>query len=136
MKSMKGLFASLISLVLFATPALALADNTIPIGPTPLQLLARVAALDAQISSMQSGQALACAALADQTTVKVNEPFALAWGSVGALDPATASSTQSMWTQNGGTMVSIQTPGPWTYSFTFYSASGGSVTCTVKILVQ
>jgi hypothetical protein len=132
---MKKILVFGFSAFLLAIPALVLADSAIPIGQTPVQILTTAAALEAQESAASGDQTLACAALLSAPSVKVNEPVALAWGSIGALNPATASSTQPMWTPDGGTMVSIQTPGPWTYSFTFYSASGASVTCTAKILV-
>jgi len=88
-----------------------------------------VAALEAQESVLSSGRTLACAALTSKTSVKVNEPFALAWGSVGATQ------VPGGWTQNGATMVTISHSGAWTYSFTFYSAIGGSTACSAKIIV-
>lgn len=132
---MKRAVVSVLASVLLAVPAAAVAQTAIPTGQSTVQLLTTAAALEAQIVAAETGQSLACAALFSAGSVKTGQPVALAWGSVGALNPATSSSTRSMWTQDGGNFVTIQTPGTWTYSFTFYDGNGNSQTCDANIVV-
>jgi hypothetical protein len=130
---MKKVIATSLGCLLLAAPALALADSFTSAQTQILHLTAIVAALEAQESAL-SGQPVACAALASKPSVRVNEQFALAWGSVGTTDSA-SSSGNSTWTPNGSSIVSIQQLGTWTYSFTFYGAQGATATCTAKIVV-
>ena len=130
---MKRLFVYSLATLLFASPALALADSTIPIGPTPLQLLTRVAALEAEEASIQSGQPLACAALFSAPTVAVGQQVILAWGSVGATQQTT--DMENMWPLDGASTLSFADAGSRVYPFTFYGVNGGSVTCEAKITV-
>jgi hypothetical protein len=129
---MKKIFAFGFGILLLTSPALALADSAIPIGPTPLQLLTRVAALEAEEASIQSGQALACAALFSAPTVEVGQQVILAWGSVGAM--AQTKDTENMWPLDGASTLSFADAGARTYPFTFYGA-GGTVTCNATITV-
>ena len=131
---MKKILAAGIALFLAASPALALADALTPAQVKIQQLTAVIAALQAQEAALASGNPLACAALASKTSVRVNEPLALAWGSVGAMDPADNPS-KPMWAQNGVSDLSIRQAGTWTYSFTFYSATGATTTCNATIIV-
>jgi len=130
---MKKFLVLVLGSALFAAPALAFADSGIPSGPTPLQLLTRVAALEAQQASMQSGQTLVCAALFSTSTAQVGQQVALAWGSVGSVEQT--KDTLNMWPLGGGSLMSFATTGTWSYPFTFYNATGGSTTCTAKINV-
>jgi hypothetical protein len=109
------------------------ATSSIPIGQTPVQLLTTVAAIQAQEVSASSVQPLACAALFSTSTAEVGQQVVLAWGSVGAV--LQTKDTENMWPLNGGSLMSFATTGTWSYPFTFYSANGGSTTCTAKITV-
>lgn len=131
---MKPLFASLCAACALAAPASALASSLSPQQTDVQYLTAALAQLEAQIASLQQGGALACAAAASKPIVRAGEGFALAWGSVGAVPPS-ASSSVPMWTQQGVSEISIQQPGAWTYSFTFYAANGASTLCTAKVVV-
>jgi hypothetical protein len=97
--------------------------------------MAVAAALEAQVASLSHGQALACAALPSKADVAAGEPLALAWGSVGAMDPSEAPE-RSLWPQNGASELTIGQPGTWTYYFTFYAESGASTTCEAVIRVH
>jgi hypothetical protein len=122
-----------LSILIFATPALALAQN-IPLGQTIQQLTAVAAALEAQEAAASGQQQVACAALFSAPSVQLNRHVVLAWGSVGAMSPGDDPS-KSMWTQNGSSILSFTQSGTWTYSFTFYAKSGATATCTAKIVV-
>lgn len=126
--------ALLAAAALALSPTLALADPA-RVSPDILHLTAIAAALEAQAASLASGQPLACAALPSKTSVAVGEPLALAWGSVGAVDPADDPS-KSMWARNGVSELLIKQPGTWVYSFTFYSPSGATTTCGAKVIVS
>ena len=128
---MKKLFAFAFGTFLLAAPAFALADSGVPIGQTPLQILTTLAAVEAQVTAIQSGQALSCSALSSATSTKVNEQVLLAWGSVGAVEQT--KDTQNIRPLNGGTTLLFAKPGTWKYSFTFYDTTGASTTCSVKI---
>lgn len=110
------------------------AVSSIPLGPNALQLLTTVASLEAQEASIQNNESLACAALFASPTVKVGQPVALAWGSVGAV--LSASSSQPTWTPEGATYLTLAQPGTWTYSFTFYGQNGKTVLCTANITAE
>lgn len=131
---MKRMFAAAFSVILFASPALALAQSAIPVGQTPLQLLTTVAAIEAQEAAIQNNESLACAALFGASSAQVGQPVALAWGSFGAV--SNASSSQPTYTPEGATYVTLGKAGTWTYSFTFYGQSGAAVTCTAKIVAH
>jgi hypothetical protein len=131
---MKKIATVLIALY-FLVPAFALAAPSFPIGPTPAQLLTRVAALQAQEAQAQAGTStVSCASLFSAPKVAVGQTVYVAWGSMGALAPG-ASSTQSMWPQAGASTLSFQKAGTWTYNFTFYGVQGGTATCTASIRV-
>lgn len=106
---------------------------SIPIGQTPLQLVTTLAAVEAEESAMQSGQSLACAAFFSTSTASVGQQVILGWGSAGAA-PQTKD-IENMWPLEGAATLSFSKTGIWNYPFTFYSASGGSTTCTAKITV-
>lgn len=131
---MKKTFALILGTFLLATPALAFADSAIPTGPTPLQLLTRVAALEAEEASLPNNQPLACAMLPSATTTPVNQQVILAWGSVGAVEQT--KDTGNMRPTSGAMTLLFSSSGTWTYSFTFYDAGGKSVSCNAKIKVQ
>lgn len=114
-------------------PVFSFADTFVPFQPTASQLLTRVAALDAQVAA-QAGTPLACAALFNAPQVSIGQTAVLAWGSVGALAPGSVP-TQSMWPQNGASIELFDKVGTWTFHFTFYGKSGGTVTCTASIRV-
>jgi hypothetical protein len=99
-------------------------------------MLTGVAQLEAKESSLESGEALSCAAVFSTSTVALGQEVDLAWGSVGALDPRFASTTRSMWTPQGASVLSFTQAGTWTYFFTFYSANDASTTCAAKIIVK
>lgn len=128
---MKKLFTLVFGLVFLASPMLAFAQT----WQTVAQLTAITAALEAQQASVSSGQSLACAAVFSTSTVQVGQPVAIAWGSVGAIDPLASSSSIPMWSKNGSANLSFTQVGTWTYSFTFYSASNASTTCSAKVSV-
>lgn len=129
------------SLVLIAAGMFALlplsvfADATIPTQPTTEQLWARIAEIDAMIVAAQSPSPVSCAATTSVPTVKVNTPFILAWGSVGAMLPG-SSTTQSMWPPVRAQIVTQPTVGTWKYSFVFYSSTGATTSCdtTIKVI--
>src|SRR6185312_15561256 len=132
-----GISIATLSLALCASPALALADSAIPlgqpsvipIGQTTQQLLTTVAALEAEENATGPGQTLACAVIFSSPTVRVGDHVYIAWGSVGALDPSTSSSSLALWPQHGSADLSFTQPAVWTYSYTFYSQSGATKTC-------
>jgi hypothetical protein len=128
-------FLSIFAVVLIATPALTFADSSIPIGQTITQMTTTVAALQALESAAQTGQPLTCALVFSAPKVSVGQQVSIGWGTVGALDPATSSSTMPMWTPDGGATLLFQTAGTWTYSYTFYGSKGGSITCKASIVV-
>ena len=129
---MRKIIAALFALYLLG-PAFAFADTAIPLQPSVAQLLTRAAALEA-LEAMSATSSLACAALTNVSTVRVNQPFILAWGSVGAIGPS-ASSTVSRWPIAGASSITQQTPGTWMYRFSFDGQQGGSATCTARITV-
>lgn len=114
-------------------PAFAVADSAIPLEPTIAQLATRAAALEAQEASLQSGQPLACAMLFSTSSVSVGQEVILAWGSVGAVEQT--KDTENMRATNGAATLTFSKPATWTYVFTFYNESGGSVTCNANIVV-
>jgi hypothetical protein len=130
---MKKISALMFGLLLLASPALALAYNGIPVEPTVLQLLTRVAALDAQVAAMQTGKSLSCAMLFSTSSVPVGQGVVLAWGSVGAVEQT--KDTENIRAASGASTFLFSEPGNWTYSFIFYAADGGSVACQAKIVV-
>jgi len=129
---MKKFGTFIFSILLFA-PAFALADSMIPVGPTPPQLLSRVATLEAQEASLQTGESIACAILFNVQSAKVGQQVVLAWGSVGAVDQT--KDPENMRPTNGAVTLLFSNSGSWNYSFTFYDANGKSVACSAKILV-
>ena len=114
-------------------PAFALADEFTPLQMQVRQLSVVAASLEAE-EAAQSGQSITCAALVSKPVVKINESLFLAWGSVGAMNPGDDPS-RSMWTPNGVSLLSIEQPGTWTYTFIFYAKSGATATCSTKIVV-
>jgi len=116
---------------MLTAPTFALADTSIQIGQTPLQILTTLATVEAQMMSIQNGQALSCVALSSATSTKVGQQVLLAWGSVGAVEQT--KDPLNMWPMSGGTTLLFSKPGTWKYSFTFYDATGTSTTCSVKI---
>lgn len=128
---MKRFLTFIFGFILLAAPALASAQS----WQTVAQLTAVAASLEAQAAVASTGESLACAALFSASSVHLGEQVALAWGSVGALDPLSSSSSVSMWSQNGSATLSFTQVGTWTYSFTFYSAQNSSTTCAAKIVV-
>lgn len=132
---MKRCLTLIAAFLLLAIPLFAAAQGTIPLGPTPLQMLTVAAQLEAQEAALASGQSLACAAVFSTSSVSVGQNIDLAWGSVGALDPQLASTTLPMWAPEGGSVLSFTQVGTWTYSFTFYSATNATATCTAKVRV-
>lgn len=116
-------------MLLAPTLALALASQTVA------QLTAVAAGLEAQEVALQNDKPLACAVVDSTSTVRVGQQMALAWGSVGALDPLTSSSSIPMWAPNGVSILSFARTGTWTYDFTFYNAQNATTTCEAKILV-
>lgn len=123
-----------IAFALAIAPSLSFADSAIPSGPTPAQLIARVAAIEALEAAADATTSVSCAALFSAPAVTVGQTVELGWGSVGAMAPG-ASSTQSMWPQNGASTLSFQKPGTWTYGFTFYGIQGGTANCAATIKV-
>ena len=115
------------------TPYIALADPT-PAHMQIQHLTAIAATLRAQEVALKGGS-LACAALVSKTNVRVDEPFAIAWGSVGALDPSD-DLTRPLWAQNGAATVSLSKKGSWRYTFTFFGSLGNAVTCTADVSVS
>jgi hypothetical protein len=132
---MKRILSLIFSVIFLAAPASAFADSSTQLGPTLAQRLTAAAALQAQVNSITTGQKLACSVLFSAPSVKVGDLVAIAWGSTGAIDPETASTSLPMWEPEGGNTLDFQQPGTWTYVFTFYSQDGTSVTCSAKIVV-
>jgi len=130
---MKKIFALPFVFVLMIAPAFALADTGIPTAPTPLQLITRTAALEAQLASTQSGSALACAMLFSASSTPLGNDVILAWGSTGAVEQAF--DTKNMRDTAGAVTLLFDQPGTWTYTFTFYDAARAATTCSAKILV-
>lgn len=131
---MKKVIAACYGLLLLAVPALALADGApFPLHMSIKQLTTIVAALKAQEAAL-GGQPIACAVVSSKESVRVGEPFVLAWGSVGAMSPGDDPAI-SMFEPNGASTVAIQRPGKFMYSFTFYGRGGGTTTCAATILV-
>lgn len=130
---MKRYLALPIIFLLAAAPACAFAETASPFTPTPLQLLTRAAALEAQLSSVQSGQTLACAMLSSAATTTVGRDVILAWGSAGAIEQH--QDTRNTRPLAGAVTLNFSAPGAWTYAFTFYDSAGRSATCTQKIVV-
>ncbi|MDR3571948.1 MAG: hypothetical protein P4L81_07245 [Candidatus Pacebacteria bacterium] len=128
---MKPVIASVFALTLSAFPALTFAQSWQTVG----QLTAIAASLEARQNSISTGEPLACAALFSTTSTKVGQQVSLAWGSVGAVDPLTSSSSVSMWPQQGFSTLSFTKVGTWTYYFTFYNNNAASTTCSAKIAV-
>ena len=124
---MQAAAAFVVGLSLLVAPA----TSSIPFEPTVTQLATRVAALQAEINSMQTGQALACAMLTSTSSVSVGQQAILAWGSVGAVEQTT--DTENIRPTNGAQTLLFSQPGTWTYNFMFYSASGATTTCSAKI---
>jgi hypothetical protein len=131
---MKKTLAFGIAFIFATAPAFALADAFTLAQVQIEHLTAIAAALEAQEAALASGQSIACAALTSAPSVRVGDTVALAWGSVGAMNPADDTS-KPMWTQNGVTVLSFDKPGTVIYSFTFYSASGATANCSAKVVV-
>jgi hypothetical protein len=130
---MKRAITTIFGFFLLATPMLALADTLAP-AQTLVQYTTVLANLEAQQVAVTTGQSIACAVVFSKSSVQVNQLVALGWGSVGAMNPGDNPSI-SMWSQNGGAMLSFTQAGTWTYSFMFYAKSGATTTCTAKIVV-
>ena len=130
---MKKLLAISSGLIFFALPALAFADQLTPLQMQIRQLSVVVASLEAEEAAL-GGQPIVCAALVSKPVVKINEPFFLAWGSVGAMNPGD-DLTRSMWAQNDSQLISVDQPGTWKYSFKFYARSGETAKCSVSVVV-
>ena len=131
MAAMKRSIAFACGFAVAALPLFAGAQT----APTVAQLTARIAALEAQENAAASGQSLACAAVFSAPSVKVGDSVALAWGSVGALDPLTSSSSVPMWSRNGASTLTFAHPATWTYFFTFYDVAGDQKTCYASVRV-
>ncbi|HUO50707.1 MAG TPA: hypothetical protein VMU25_04065 [Candidatus Paceibacterota bacterium] len=131
---MKKIFTSVLG-ALLCVPVLAFAQTASTSQSSLNQLMVVATALEAQASSLQSGQPLACAVLFSMPVVHLHETVVLAWGSVGAIDPEVSSTSQSMWAPHGLSTLSFDKLGTWKYSFTFYSQSGASTTCDALIKV-
>ena len=129
----KRLIAIFIGMLVIG-PVGAFADTNIPTQPTVEQLWARVAELEAEIVAINATSSVSCAALTSVSIVKINMPFILAWGSVGAMLPG-SSTTQSMWPPVRAQSVIQPKPGTWTYPFTFYSETGATTVCATTIKV-
>ncbi len=125
---MKKIFASLALIALFS-PAFAAADSY-GIQPSLGQLLTRVAALQAIVG----GKTINCAVAATKTTVRVGEPFTIAWGSYGA-DPKYSTDPQNAYTENGEQSVVLDTPQTRTYHFSFFGLNGSVAKCDQTITV-
>ena len=120
------------SMVFLGTPVLACADLTAT--QTQIQQLsASAVALEAEREAL-SGRP-ACAAVISKGQVKINEPFILAWGSVGTLNPGD-DPNKSMLVSNGTVMLTIQKVGGWRYTLPFYGKDGGVVMCKVDVFVS
>ena len=130
---MKHFFSVLTSIVFLITPALALADAQSPFQPSAAQLLTRVAALEAQLASVQKNQPLACAMRFSTPTARIGQEVILAWGSRGAVEQN--KDTLNMRATNGAFTMLFSQPGVWRYSFIFYDSSGAAVPCDASIKI-
>lgn len=119
--------------VLLPLPAMAEHTHS-SIEEQVTQLLTTAANLQAQINAMQAQATLACAVFSSAKAVHVNQPFILAWGSVGAMSPGD-DQTMSVYVPNGSQKVIMDRLGTWKYSFDFYDAAGHKTTCSTVILV-
>jgi hypothetical protein len=126
-------FLSGVLLLLFGIPAFALADNGIPLGPTPAQMLTTVASIEAQEAAITNNESLACIALFSRSTVSVGQQVILAWGSTGAVEQTKDSLNE--WPLDGAFTMSFSQTGTLVYPFTFYDPEGNSVTCKASIVV-
>lgn len=120
--------ALLLGLVFAATPALVRADS-VPLWPSEQQLTMRLAAVQAQLTALSHNDTLACAIATSKTSVRVGEPFALAWASVGA------STSESGLPLRGASTIAISEAGTYRYALTFSDAANRSTDCTATIVV-
>ncbi len=124
--------AYLTALVFLALPASAFADSSV--SSEIIHQTAISAAISAYEMAQTTGKQLACGTVLSKQQVQANEPFVLAWGSIGAMSPGEDPSI-SMWTQDDAIITFLALPGTWTYRFTFYAKDKSSVTCTAHIQV-
>ncbi len=125
---MQKILAAFIVTALFA-PAFASADS-FGIQPTLGQLLSRIAALEAILANTS----INCAVTATKSTVKVGEPFTIAWGSYGA-DAKYSTDPQNAYSENGEQTMLMDAPQSRIYKFTFFGPNGIQKTCEQKIVV-
>ena len=121
---MAGKLVGFIAAALFlSVPLAASAQELVPLQPAPEQLLAR----EAFIKSQTEGVPVACVVKTSKTSVSVNEPFSLWWGSYGA--------EESGWAPTGAYTILAQKAGVYEYKFSF-RGHGTSTTCRSTVLVS
>lgn len=123
--------ATIVAILLFASPVLVSADS-FGIQPTLGQLLSRLAA----VKSILSGKQIGCEVAATKTSVKVGEPFTIAWGSYGAVEPARSPDPKNAYAHNGQQEMMIHRPETRTYEFSFYAPDGRKESCLLTISVS
>jgi hypothetical protein len=131
---MQKLVAFAAGILLLASPALVAADTLGDLQAQLGHLLAQIATLEAQQEMADTGAPITCALVTSKNTVRVGEPFLLAWGSQGALDIG-EDPTQSVWPPNGVSTIKMQEQGRRKYTFKFYGHGGISTTCSVTFTV-
>ena len=130
----KILFAT-VALLMVAAPALASADIVFP--PTELTFhQTAIAAALATGKAAQAGSTFACALAISKKSVAIDEPFVLAWSSIGAMNPGDDPTNNAMWTHNDAEFIALPSAGSWTYNFVFYAKNGATTRCQASIFVH
>lgn len=124
---MKKIAAALFGLTLAAVPLFASAGTLEDLELQIRSLLTTVAVLQAA----ESGASSACAVVASKTSVAVNEPFLLMWGSYGGTDPSA-----NHWPPTGVFTIKLDKPVKKKYTLDFYGSDGATSSCSVVVSVH
>ena len=127
---MKTNIAAILIASFLLVPTFTSAESRFGIEPTLGQLLTRIAALQAILE----GKPINCAVTSTKTTVRVGEPFTIAWGSYGA-DAKYSIDPENAYSENGEQTMRMDMPQMRTYYFTFFGPNGLKKTCNQTITV-
>lgn len=126
---MKNIVTSIFTLLFFTMPLVVSADALSDQMDQMRFGLFREAAAQAGFDSMKP----ACVVKVSASTVKVHEPFLLAWGAWGSQD---SEFNKNNWAPTGAAMIAVDAPGTYKYQFVFYGAVGVKAVCQAVVSVK